>query len=133
MSEYLLEIITPEKQFYNGMVEAVTCCTSDGELGILKGHCPMVASLEVSEIKLKINGVWKNAFLSQGFMEVRPDKVIIFSQCCEWPEEIDAVKAEEARLRALDHIRHENGIREHRHNEISLARALTRLKIKKGI
>lgn len=130
MSEFLLEIITPEKQFFMGSAEQITCQTATGELGILKGHQTMVASLEIGEIKIKIKGEWKSAFISEGFMEVRNDEVVIFSQCCEWPEEIDEIKAEEAKRRALDKIKHAQNIIEHRQNEISLAKAMTRLKIK---
>ncbi|MEE1006476.1 MAG: ATP synthase F1 subunit epsilon [Acutalibacteraceae bacterium] len=131
MSEFLLEIITPEKHFFKGTVEQITCQTEEGELGILKGHQTMVASLEIGEIKIKARGEWKSAFISEGFMEVRNDEVIIFSQCCEWPEEIDGIRAEESLRRALDKIEHAQNIKEHRHNEISLARAMARLKIKK--
>ena len=131
MSEFLLEIITPEKHFFKGMVEQITCQTEDGEIGILKGHQTMVAALNIGEIKIKAEGEWKSAFISEGFMEVRNDEVIIFSQCCEWPEEIDGVRAEESRRRALDKIEHAQNIKEHRHNEISLARAMARLKVKK--
>ena len=131
MSEFLLEIITPEKHFFKGTVEQITCQTEEGELGILKGHQTMVASLEIGEIKIKSKGEWKSAFISEGFMEVRNDEVIIFSQCCEWPEEIDGIRAEESRRRALDKIELAQNLKEHRHNEISLARAMARLKIKK--
>lgn len=133
MSEFLLEIITPEKQFFKGNVEAVICNALEGEICVLKGHQPMVAALGVGEIRLKINGQWKNAFNSEGFMEVRPDEVVIFSQTCEWPEDIDEARAEQARLRVLENMRHEQGLREHKHNEITLARAMARLKIKRGI
>ncbi len=130
MSKFLLEIITPEKIFFQGEIESVVCQTDDGEIGVLKGHQTMVAALKVGEIRLKIDGEWKNAFSSEGFMEVRPDKTVIFSQSCEWPEDIDLERAEHARIHALEKIEHEHGIREHRHNEISLARAMARLKIK---
>lgn len=130
MDEFLLEIITPEKQFFKGMVQQITCQTSDGELGILKGHQTMVAALEIGQISIKAEGEWKSAFISVGFMEVRRDEVVIFTQTCEWPEEIDAARAEEARKRALDHIKHAQNIKEHRKNEISLARAMARLKVK---
>lgn len=133
MNEFLLEIITPEKQFFKGMAQQVTCQTENGELGILKGHQTMVAALNVGEIKIKADGEWKNAFISEGFMEVRRDEVVIFSQCCEWPEEIDEVRAEEERRQALDKIEHAQNLKEHRHNEISLARAMARLKVKKSI
>ena len=130
MNGFLLEIITPEKHFFKGTVEQITCQTEAGELGILKGNQTMVASLEIGEIKIKTDGEWKSAFISEGFMEVRRDEVVIFSQCCEWPEEIDGLRAEESRRRALDRIEHAQNLKEHRHNEISLARAMARLKVK---
>lgn len=133
MNEFLLEIITPEKQFFKGLAQQVTCQTENGELGILKGHQTMVAALNVGEIKIKADGEWKYAFISEGFMEVRKDEVVIFSQCCEWPEEIDEARAEEERKQALDKIEHAQNLKEHRHNEISLARAMARLKVKKSI
>lgn len=133
MNEFLLEIITPQKQFFKDMAQQVTCSTENGELGILKGHQTMVASLNAGEIKIKANGEWKIACISEGFMEVRRDEVVIFSQSCEWPEEIDIARAEEQKRNALDKIEHAQNLKEHRHNEISLARAMARLKVKKGI
>ncbi|MBQ3816959.1 MAG: ATP synthase F1 subunit epsilon [Clostridia bacterium] len=130
MSEFLLEIITPEKCFFKGMVNSVVCCTESGEFGILKGHQPMVASLKVEEIRINIKGEWKYAFISEGFLEVRPDETIIFAQCGEWPEDIDENRAEDAKLRALSDIKHKTEITEHKHSQISLDRAITRLKIK---
>ena len=64
-------------------------------------------------------------------MEVRNDEVLVFSNCCEWPEEIDEAKAEESRRKVRELMLHEQNVREHRHNEITLARAMARLKVKK--
>lgn len=130
MNGFLLEIITPEKQFFKGEAEQVICETENGSLGVLRGHETMVAALEIGEIRIKIDGEWKNAFISEGFMEVRRDEVVIFSQCCQWPEEIDEARAEEARQRALDNLEHAESLKEHRHNEISLARAMARLSVR---
>lgn len=130
MNGFLLEIITPEKQFFKGEAEQVICETENGSLGVLRGHETMVAALEIGEIRIKIDGEWKNAFISEGFMEVRRDEVVIFSQCCQWPEEIDEARAEEARQRVLDNLEHAESLKEHRHNEISLARAMARLSVR---
>ena len=133
MDGFLLEIITPEKQFFKGEAEQIICETESGKLGILKGHQTMVSALEIGEIQIKVNGEWKIACISEGFMEVRSDEVVIFSQSCEWPEEIDIARAEEQKRNALDKIEHAQNLKEHRHNEISLARAMARLKVKKDI
>lgn len=90
---FKLEIITPEKQFLETQAEAVTVKCPDGELTVLKGHQPMIAAISIGELKIKENGQWRSAIGSQGFMEVRPDEVIIFTQACEWPEEVDEARA----------------------------------------
>ncbi len=128
---FKLEVITPVRQFLQSDVEAVTVLCLDGELTVLANHTPMVASLSIGSLKIKENGVWRTAFQSEGFIVVRPDEVLIFAQTCEWPEEIDVIRAEEAMNRALDKLRHEQSIQEHKHTGISLTRALTRLKISK--
>ena len=129
MHTFLLEIITPEKEFFKGEVEAVTCRTTDGELGILKGHQPMVAVTEIGEIRLKINGEWKSAFKSEGCLVVRAAEELVFVQTCEWRGDIDVARAEAARRRAEEKLRHIGSITEQKINAISLVRAMTRLKI----
>ncbi len=126
---FKLEVITPIRQFLLTDAEAVTVLCPDGELTVLADHAPMAAALSVGALKIKENGVWRTAFQSEGFLVVRPDEVLIFAQTCEWPEEIDLARAEEAMNRALEKLRHKQSIYEHKHTGISLTRALTRLKI----
>lgn len=132
MSNFMLEVITPEKEFFKQRVESVSCRTPEGEIGILAGHQPMAAVIEIGELKIKQNGVWKNAFNSEGFMEVRPDEVLIFVQSCEWPEDIDLARAKAAKQRAEDKLQHIGSITEQKINQISLVRAMTRIKISGG-
>ena len=129
MNTFMLEVITPEKQFLKQEVEALSCRTSEGDLGILRGHQPMAAVIDIGELRFKINGEWKIAFNSEGFLEVRPDEVLIFVQSCEWQEDIDVARAEAARKRAEDKLQHIGSITEQKINQISLVRAMTRLKV----
>ncbi|MCQ2454954.1 MAG: ATP synthase F1 subunit epsilon [Clostridia bacterium] len=92
MGEFALEILTPEKQFFDGLVEAAICPTSDGNIEILKGHQNLVAALGRDEIKLKIGGKWQTAVVEDGFFEVRPDKVIIFAMFCDKIENYEREK-----------------------------------------
>ena len=124
---FKLEIITPEKQFLETQAEAVTVKCPDGELTVLKGHQPMIAAISIGELKIKENGQWRSAIGSQGFMEVRPDEVIIFTQACEWPEEVDEARALRAKERALEKLRQKPSIYESKHAKVSLARAMARL------
>ncbi len=109
MSDFKLEILTPEKQVFDGFVEAAICPTSDGDIEILKGHQNLVAALIEDEIKLKIEGTWQTYIISEGFFEVRPDKVIIFSLHCDKIE--DYKKEKEKRRLAL-----EKELKEHKEN-----------------
>lgn len=74
MSVFMLEILTPKRQFYRGEVEALTCTLPDGQLTVLKSHRPMLAALEIGSIMIKKGGEWRTAFSSEGFIEVRPTK-----------------------------------------------------------
>ncbi len=133
MNSYLLEIMTPERLFFDGQVESLQINGSDGELSIWKGHATMLATMPVGGLTIHTaEGEVKDAFHSEGFVEVRPDRVLVFVQSCEWPEEINAARAREAMDRANEKLRQKQSILEHRHTEISLARAMARLRIKRG-
>ncbi len=127
---FYLEIITPERKFFQGEVEMVVVPGLDGELGILKGHVPMVTALDVGMVRIKQNKEWKEAAVSEGFMEVRPDETIILVQAAEWPEEIDVNRALAAKERAEERLRQRRSMKEFTQSKTSLARALTRLRIK---
>ena len=123
-----LSIMTPERQFFSGQVEALTITGIDGKMTVLAGHAPMVASLAVGEISIKQDGVWREAVNSEGFMEVLQDSVVVFVQACEWPEDIDMRRAEEAKHRAEERIRQRQSIWENKSSKIALARAMVRLR-----
>lgn len=131
MSTFKLEVMTPEKKFLEAEVEALTVDCVGGQITVLKGHAPLVAALEIGDMKIKIDGSWKHAFNSEGFLEVRPDEVLVFIQACEWPENIDAKRAEEALARSQEKLRQKQSILEHKHNQISLTRAMVRLRVTK--
>ena len=131
MSSFKLEIITPTREFLSTQAEALTFNSTDGEVTVLRGHIPMVASLAVGELKIRDENGTKVAFHSEGFVEVRPDEVLVFSQACEWPDEIDISRAESARERAMEKLRQKQSFYENRHTAISLTRAMVRLKLSK--
>ena len=88
-SDFSFEILTPEHQFFSGNVNAITFNAKDGEWTILKDHAPMVATLMPGLLKFRVNGQWKSAVNSEGYMEVSHSGVVLFCQTCEWPEEVD--------------------------------------------
>ena len=126
---YLLDILTPERPFFSGQVEALTVYLPDGSITILSGHAPLIAPLEAGSLKIKIDGQWKEAFHSEGFMDVNGNGVVVFAQSCEWPENIDTQRALDAKKRAEEALRQKQSIKEHKLSQLALTRAMARLRI----
>ena len=122
-----LEIIASDRVFYVGDCEHLVVTALDGLLGILPGHEPLVTSLPTGELKYMVDGKWRYAAISEGFMEVMPEFAVILADSCELPEEIDIKRAEEARLRAEEQMRQKQSIMEYHVSRASLARAMARL------
>lgn len=126
---FKLEILTPERTFYSDNVEMIIVTTPQGDIGILAGHMPLVAAVAVGRGRIKKeNGEWVEAVLTEGFMEVKPDKVIIIADTAEWPHEIDANRAEAARMRAEERLALRKSEEEYTRSQAALARAMARLK-----
>lgn len=124
---FLLEILTPEKTFFKGNVISVSLESTYGRVGILADHVPMVCSLSVGQIYITDDKGEHIAFHSEGFMDVTRQGVIVLSQACEWPEEIDAKRAQMALDRANERIANQNKIDEFNHSKLALTRAISRI------
>lgn len=130
MNTFFLEIITPEKTFYRGRVEGLDIPAIGGACTVLAGHQPMVFATEPGSIFIMENGKKREAFMSEGFIEVRPDETIVFSRAVEWPEEINERRAKEAKERAEEQLRRNRSAAEYRLNRMALQRAFARLRVK---
>ncbi len=130
MSEFVLEIVTPERAFFNGNVESLTIKALDGELTVLKDHAEMIVNISIGELRFVYNGEKRNAFTTEGFLDVRKDKTIIFAQKCEWPDEIDVERALSDKEKAENMLLKKQSIREYKESLITLTRAMERLRIK---
>lgn len=130
---FFLEIVTPERSFLSENVEMVIVKTPQGELGILAGHIPMVTNVAVGPVQIKKDGKFLEAVMTEGFMEVTQEKTVILVDTAEWPEEIDEKRAEEAMLRAEERLHSHISHMEYTRSQAALARAMTRLKVKKQI
>ena len=123
-STFYLEIITPERQFYIGPAEALVFPAVDGEMGVYPGHEPAVTAVEPGELHYKVDGKWEPAAVGAGFVEIKPDYVILLVGFAEHPEEIDRKRAEER-------LRQKQSIHEYYHSKAALARAMARLKTRR--
>ena len=126
---FSLRILTPEREFFEGKVEAVNLNAPDGKVEILADHTPFIMPVDVGTLSIKQNGEWIDAVNSEGFIEVRRHDVVIFVQTCERPEEIDVRRAEEARRHAVELMRQKQSIKEYQQSKLALARAMARLKL----
>jgi len=95
-----LEVVSPERMVYNDDVDMVIVPGRNGQLGILPHHTPLISSLGVGELRIKKSGSEESMLISGGFVEVRPDKVIVMADLAEHSDEIDEAKAVEARKQA---------------------------------
>ncbi|MBE5986191.1 F-type H+-transporting ATPase subunit epsilon [Lacrimispora xylanisolvens] len=118
---FKLQIITPERTFYEGEASMVELTTTEGEIGVYRGHIPMTAIVAPGVLKIHEAGGIKEAALMSGFLEILPEKIVVMAEVAEWPEEIDLNRAEEAKVRAERRLKEQSG-------EIDIVRAETALK-----
>ncbi|MFD2446769.1 F0F1 ATP synthase subunit epsilon [Bacillus sp. CGMCC 1.16607] len=125
-----VSVVTPDGPVYESDVEMVSTKAGSGELGILAGHIPMVAPLQIGVVRL-INGASTDyVAVSGGFLEVRPDKVTILAQSAEQSSEIDAERALRAKERAEKRLRESKQANvDFKRAELALQRAINRLSI----
>ena len=96
----LLEIVTPERLAYSDTVDSVQLPGVEGELGVLPHHTPLVSMLGLGELRIRKDGEVETFAIAGGFLQVRPDKVVVMAEMADMAAEIDLEKAEEARKEA---------------------------------
>jgi F-type H+-transporting ATPase subunit epsilon len=96
----LLEIVTPERLAYSGEVDSVQVPGSEGEMGILPHHAPLVSMLGIGELVIRTAGGEELFAIAGGFVQVRPDKVVVMAETADMASEIDLERAQEARREA---------------------------------
>jgi F-type H+-transporting ATPase subunit epsilon len=95
-----LEIVTPEKLAYSDEVDAVILPGSEGELGILPHHAPLLSLLGAGELRIRKGATEESFAIVGGFVQVRPDKVVVMAETADLAAEIDLERALEARREA---------------------------------
>jgi F-type H+-transporting ATPase subunit epsilon len=113
----LLEIVTPERLAYSDEVDAVILPGSEGEMGVLPHHAPLVSTLGVGELRIRKGAAEESFAIVGGFVQVRPDRVVVMAETADMASEIDLEKAQEARREA------EKALESGYHEGADLARA----------
>jgi F-type H+-transporting ATPase subunit epsilon len=124
-----LDILTPERSVCCVEAEIVIARALDGELGILPNHAPLVVALDIAPLRYRKDGMEHFVAISNGFMEVKDNRVIILAPTAETEAEIDFSRAESAKERAERRIAEHAPDTDVRRAELALRRALMRLKI----
>ena len=127
MTPFKLQIITPEKIFFDGETEQIIARTTVGDVGILNGHEPYCAALGIGQMRVMIDGQFKRAATSGGVIKVSKENTVILVQSCEWAEDIDLDRAEHAKQVAEERIKAAQSDNELKLAETKLKRALNRI------
>lgn len=129
MSTFRLEVVTVGGVVFSEDVDMIVAWGSEGQLGILPHHAPLMTMLQPGEMLIRKDGGEQYLATSGGFLEVRPDKVVILADACERVEEIDTARAEAARLRAEETLKSRPAGADAAVAEAALRRSLARLKV----
>jgi len=130
MAEMKLDIVTAEQSIWSGDVDMVIAPGVEGQMGILPGHTPLMTMLSPGELRIRQGGEESSIVVTGGFLEIRPDRVIVLADAAERAEEIDMERALEARRRAEERIAQGStgGLTEER-AKAALLRAMVRLQV----
>ena len=130
MTPYKLNVLTPDRVFFKGETEQLIAKTTTGNVGILAGHAPYVATIVPSELRIMQEGSFRSAAISGGILKVSEDgTVTILSSAVEWSDEIDVARAERAKAAAEQRLKENASRQEFDLAEQRLKRALNRLTI----
>jgi F-type H+-transporting ATPase subunit epsilon len=95
-----LTVVTRERKIIETDVDEVVLPASDGEIGVLPGHTPLLTTLRIGQMRYRTGGTVNRLVLSWGFAEVLPDRVIVLAERGVLASEIDPAAAEAERIEA---------------------------------
>jgi F-type H+-transporting ATPase subunit epsilon len=129
MATFKLEIVTAERMVFSDEVSALIAWGMEGQLAILPHHAPLMTMLQPGDLMIRKDKEEEYLAISGGFLEVRPDKVIILADACERVDEIDIARAEEAKKRAQETMKAAPLSLDAAAAQAALRRSIARLKV----
>lgn len=124
-----LEIVTPDRPLIKEQVDEVEIPATNGYIGVLPGHTPLLAMLEVGQLWYRKGQEKFYLSIAFGFVEVLPDRVTILAQIAERPEDIDVQRADAARRRAQERLVRPTMEMDFERARIALMKSLIRLQV----
>jgi F-type H+-transporting ATPase subunit epsilon len=124
-----VEVVTAERELYNGEADMVSAPGSEGRLGILPRHAALLTTLMPGELNIKLGDAEEPLFVSGGFLEVSDNSVTVLADTAEHAEEIDQARAEAARRRAQESLEQAQSNAERAELIGALERAMSRIRV----
>jgi F-type H+-transporting ATPase subunit epsilon len=124
-----IEVITPERKVYEDDVDMVIAPGSEGYLGILPHHAPLLTALGPGEFRVKKGGAEQVLAVFGGFMDVREGRVTVLTEAAEHVEEIDVQRAQAAREKAQQALAAPASAADEARARAALQRALVRIRV----
>jgi F-type H+-transporting ATPase subunit epsilon len=128
-SHLQLQIVSADRLLVNEQVDEVQIPGSEGYLGVLPGHTPLLATLQVGELWYRQGQEKHYLSIAFGFVEVQPDHVTILAQIAEPAAEIDLARAEAAKKRAEERLTKPTTDMDFERARIAMLKALVRLQV----
>lgn len=133
MAVFAFEVLTPDRTVVSTEVEYAQLPGLDGQFGILAGHQPIMAALGIGVLEFgPFQGRRRKIALGGGFVEMHDNKMTVMARTAELAEEIDVLRAREAQRRAEERLRSRQADVDVARAQISLQKALLRLKVANG-
>jgi F-type H+-transporting ATPase subunit epsilon len=101
-----VEIVSQDRMVFQGDADVVVLPGSDGEMGILPNHAPLLSTLKYGICKVRSGGDEEFFAIAGGVVEVQPDLITVLANAAENVEEIDIARAEAAQQRAEEMLKH---------------------------
>jgi F-type H+-transporting ATPase subunit epsilon len=124
-----LQVITPDRKFFEGDVGMIVLRTTEGYMGVLHDHEPLVTTIDIGVLRIKEGTEEKKASLMGGFAEIHPERITILTDAAEWPHEIDVKRAESAKQRAEERLQKKSSDINLLRAEMALKKSLVRLEV----
>jgi F-type H+-transporting ATPase subunit epsilon len=125
----LLEIVTPERLLLSQQVDEVIAPGSEGDFGVLPGHCHFLSTLRIGELLYRVGDSTSHMAVLWGYAEITPTKVTILAEIAEKAEDIDVERAQAAFEKAEQRLKVGGLPSEVKEAEISLEKARLRKRI----
>lgn len=125
-----LQVVTPEQLLVHEEVHEAQIPGLGGYLGILPGHAPLLSELQMGELSYRKGNHWSYLTVFRGFVEVLPERIIVLAEVGERGEEIDVERAQRARQRAEERLKHPNDPDvDWNRAQVALQRAMIRIQV----